>query len=130
MRLSLAKNVAFDGLNEKIMFGLLKAVSNMYGKPSASNNVFLIRHFVSTKITEGPIVTDHTHSSDRSKGHAEDGFHWRCGSCNYSDDDSKEDSEEEEEAIRLPIPNGLLEAKKEVKETKKEEKPVAANKGC
>ncbi|GJX79090.1 histone deacetylase HDT1, partial [Tanacetum coccineum] len=48
--------------------------------------------------------------------------------CVITDDDSEEDSEEEEEAIRLPIPNGKPEAKKEVKETKKEEKPVAANK--
>ncbi|GKG47125.1 hypothetical protein Tco_0504322, partial [Tanacetum coccineum] len=42
VRLSLAKNVAFIVVNEKTTFGLLKALSNMYKKPSASNKVFLI----------------------------------------------------------------------------------------
>ncbi|GKA28691.1 hypothetical protein Tco_0714936, partial [Tanacetum coccineum] len=36
-RLSLEKNIAFNVVNEKTTFGLLKALSNMYEKPSASN---------------------------------------------------------------------------------------------
>ncbi|GJW06711.1 retrovirus-related pol polyprotein from transposon TNT 1-94 [Tanacetum coccineum] len=37
VRLSLAKNVAYNVVNEKTTYGLLKALSNMYEKPSASN---------------------------------------------------------------------------------------------
>nr|GEX69386.1 retrovirus-related Pol polyprotein from transposon TNT 1-94 [Tanacetum cinerariifolium] len=37
VRLSLAKNIAFNVVNEKTTFGLLKALPNMYKKPSASN---------------------------------------------------------------------------------------------
>lgn len=59
VRLSLANNIAFNVVNEKTTFGLLKALSNMYEKPSASNNVFLIRQIVNTKMTEGAAVADH-----------------------------------------------------------------------
>nr|GEZ50051.1 retrovirus-related Pol polyprotein from transposon TNT 1-94 [Tanacetum cinerariifolium] len=58
-RLSLAKNVAFNVVNEKTTFGLLKALFNMYEKPSASNKVFLIRQLVNTNMTEGAAVADH-----------------------------------------------------------------------
>ncbi|GJX63909.1 hypothetical protein Tco_0296809 [Tanacetum coccineum] len=106
MRLSLAKNVAFDVVNEKIMFGLLKAISNMYGKSSASNNVFLIRQFVSTKITEDNRIRHILVISQRGMlGMASIGD--VVHAIINSDDDSKEDSDKEEEAIRLPIPNGL-----------------------
>ncbi|GJW21721.1 hypothetical protein Tco_0032343 [Tanacetum coccineum] len=56
VRLSLAKNLAFNVVNEKTTLGLLKALSNMYEKPSASNKVFLIRQLVNTKMTEGAAV--------------------------------------------------------------------------
>nr|GEW66920.1 retrovirus-related Pol polyprotein from transposon TNT 1-94 [Tanacetum cinerariifolium] len=59
VRISLAKNVTFNVVNEKTTFGLLKALSNMYEKPSASNKVFLIRQLVNTKMTEGAAVADH-----------------------------------------------------------------------
>ncbi|GJV39806.1 hypothetical protein Tco_1418246 [Tanacetum coccineum] len=59
VRLSLAKNVAFNIVNEKTTFSLLKALSNMYEKPSALNKVFLIRQLVNTKMTEGVTVIDH-----------------------------------------------------------------------
>ena len=59
VRLSLAKNVAYNIVNEKTTFGLLKALSNMYEKPSAANKVFLIRQLVNTKMKEGASVTDH-----------------------------------------------------------------------
>ncbi|GKE05518.1 hypothetical protein Tco_1397536, partial [Tanacetum coccineum] len=59
LRLSLAKNVAFNVLNEKTTFGLLKGLSSMYEKPSASKKVFLIKQLVNTKMTEGATVADH-----------------------------------------------------------------------
>ncbi|GKC97752.1 putative RNA-directed DNA polymerase, partial [Tanacetum coccineum] len=59
VRLSLAKNVAYNVVNEKTTYGLLKALSNMYEKPSASNKVFLIQQLVNTKMNEGASITDH-----------------------------------------------------------------------
>ncbi|CAH9079423.1 unnamed protein product [Cuscuta epithymum] len=59
VRLSLAKNVAYNIVNEKTTFGLLKALSNMYEKPSAANKVFLIRQLVNTRMKEGASVRDH-----------------------------------------------------------------------
>nr|GEW83588.1 retrovirus-related Pol polyprotein from transposon TNT 1-94 [Tanacetum cinerariifolium] len=59
VRLSLAKNVAYNIVNEKTTFGLIKALSNMYEKPSAANKVFLIRQLVNLKMKEGGSVTDH-----------------------------------------------------------------------
>ncbi|GJZ23355.1 SNF2-related, N-terminal domain-containing protein [Tanacetum coccineum] len=52
VRLSLEKNIAFNVVNEKTTFGLLKALSNMYEKPSVSNKVFLINQLVNTKTAE------------------------------------------------------------------------------
>ncbi|GKA26122.1 hypothetical protein Tco_0712231 [Tanacetum coccineum] len=57
--LSLAKNVAYNVVNEKTTYGLFKALSNMFEKPSASNKVFLIRQLVNTKMKEGASVADH-----------------------------------------------------------------------
>ncbi|GJU22194.1 hypothetical protein Tco_1155536 [Tanacetum coccineum] len=59
VRLSLAKNLAFNIVNEKTTLGLLKAMSNMYEKPSVSNKVFLIRQLVNTKMTDGAAVAGH-----------------------------------------------------------------------
>ncbi|GJY03411.1 retrovirus-related pol polyprotein from transposon TNT 1-94 [Tanacetum coccineum] len=59
VRLSLAKNVAYNVVNEKTTYGLLKDLSNMYEKPSASNKVFLIRQLVNTKMNEGVSIADH-----------------------------------------------------------------------
>ncbi|GKA96579.1 hypothetical protein Tco_0818674 [Tanacetum coccineum] len=56
VRLSLAKNVAFNVLNEKTTLGLLKGLSNMYEKPSASKKVFLIKQLVNTKMTEVSVI--------------------------------------------------------------------------
>ncbi|GJU52260.1 retrovirus-related pol polyprotein from transposon TNT 1-94 [Tanacetum coccineum] len=59
VRLSLAKNVAYNIVNEKTIYDLFKALSNMYEKSSASNNVFLIQELVNTKMKEGASVVDH-----------------------------------------------------------------------
>ncbi|GJZ61378.1 hypothetical protein Tco_0617515, partial [Tanacetum coccineum] len=59
VRLSLAKNIAYNVVNEKTTYGLFKALSNMYEKPSASNKVFRIRQFVNTNMKEGAFVADH-----------------------------------------------------------------------
>ncbi|GKA70618.1 retrovirus-related pol polyprotein from transposon TNT 1-94 [Tanacetum coccineum] len=59
VRLSLAKSVTYNVVTEKTTYDLLKALSNMNEKPSASNKVFLIRHLVNTKMKKGGSVTDH-----------------------------------------------------------------------
>ncbi|GJS12355.1 putative RNA-directed DNA polymerase [Tanacetum coccineum] len=59
VRLLLAKNVAYNVVNEKTTYSLFKALSNMYEKPSASNKVFLIGQLVNTKMNEGASVADH-----------------------------------------------------------------------
>lgn len=59
VRLSLAKNVAYNIVNVKTTHGLIKALSDMYEKPSASNKVFLIRQLVNLKMMEGSSATDH-----------------------------------------------------------------------
>nr|GEV55443.1 retrovirus-related Pol polyprotein from transposon TNT 1-94 [Tanacetum cinerariifolium] len=62
VRLSLAKNVAYNVVNEKTTHSLFKVLSNMYEKPSTSNKVFLIRQLVNTKMKEGASVADHSWS--------------------------------------------------------------------
>nr|GEU48793.1 retrovirus-related Pol polyprotein from transposon TNT 1-94 [Tanacetum cinerariifolium] len=57
--LSLAKNVAYNVVNEMTTYDLIKALFNMYEKPSASNKVFLIRQLVNTKMKEGASIEDH-----------------------------------------------------------------------
>ncbi|GKE06738.1 retrovirus-related pol polyprotein from transposon TNT 1-94, partial [Tanacetum coccineum] len=59
VRLSLAKNVAYNVVNEMVTYNLFKALSNMYEKPSASNKVFLIRQLVNMKMNKGASVADH-----------------------------------------------------------------------
>ena len=59
VRLSLAKSVAYNIVNETTTYGVFKALSNMYEKPSASNKVFLIKQLVNTKMKEGMSVTAH-----------------------------------------------------------------------
>ncbi|GKA58056.1 putative RNA-directed DNA polymerase [Tanacetum coccineum] len=59
VRLSLAKNVAYNVVTDKTIHDLFKALFNMYKKPSASNKVFLIRQLVNTKMKEGASVADH-----------------------------------------------------------------------
>ena len=59
IRLTLAKNVAFNIVNEKTTADLLKALSNMYEKPSAANKVHLMRRLFNLKMGEGNSVTDH-----------------------------------------------------------------------
>nr|GEW99206.1 retrovirus-related Pol polyprotein from transposon TNT 1-94 [Tanacetum cinerariifolium] len=59
VRLLLAKNVAYNIVNEKTTYGLFKALSNMYEKPSPLNKVFLIRQLMNTKMKEGAFVADH-----------------------------------------------------------------------
>lgn len=59
VRLTLAKNISCDIIEETTTYGLIKVLSNMYEKQSASNMVFLIPQLVNTKIKKGACVTDH-----------------------------------------------------------------------
>uniref|UniRef100_A0A803LBR6 CCHC-type domain-containing protein n=1 Tax=Chenopodium quinoa TaxID=63459 RepID=A0A803LBR6_CHEQI len=59
IRLTLSRNVAFNIAKETTTTGLMKALSNMYEKPSASNKVHLMRRLFSLKMSEGGPVAQH-----------------------------------------------------------------------
>jgi len=59
IRLTLAKNVVFNIINEKTIAGLMKALSDMYEKPSTINKVSLMRQLFNLKMGEGIFVTNH-----------------------------------------------------------------------
>ena len=59
VRLSLAKNVAYNIASVTTTYGLLKALSDMYERPSTANKVFLIRQLVNLKMRHGSSATDH-----------------------------------------------------------------------
>ena len=59
IRLTLSKNVAFNIIKEKTTSDLLKALSNMYKKPSAMNKMYLMRRLFNLQISEGGSVIDH-----------------------------------------------------------------------
>ena len=57
--MTLSRNVAFNIAKETTMVGLMKAPSNMYEKPSASNKVHLMSRLFSLRMSEGGSVTQH-----------------------------------------------------------------------
>ena len=59
IRLTLVKNVAFNIMNENTTVDLMKALSNMYEKPSAANKVYLICRLINLKMGEGNSITNH-----------------------------------------------------------------------
>jgi hypothetical protein len=59
IRLSLAVSVDFNILKEKTMQELMDALDKLYEKPSASNQVFLMKRLFNIKISEGGYVPDH-----------------------------------------------------------------------
>ena len=52
IRLTLSRNVAFNIVKEKTTSGLLKALSNMYEKPSAMNKVYLMCRLFNLQMSE------------------------------------------------------------------------------
>ena len=63
IRLTLSRKVAFNIVKEKTTSGLLKALSNMYEKPSAMNKVYLMRRLFNLQMSETRSVSDHITSS-------------------------------------------------------------------
>ncbi|CAJ2639216.1 unnamed protein product [Trifolium pratense] len=59
IRLSLSRNVAFNIAKEKTTAGLMKALSSMYEKPSASNKVHLMRRLFTLRMIEGASIAQH-----------------------------------------------------------------------
>jgi hypothetical protein len=59
IRLTLSRNVAFNIAKEKTTAGLMKALSNMYEKPSASNKVHLMRRLFNLRMAEGASTAQH-----------------------------------------------------------------------
>ena len=58
VRLTLAKNVAYNIVKKMTTYGLIKALSNMYENPSASNKVYLIHLLFATRLDEDDCVAD------------------------------------------------------------------------
>ena len=52
VRLTLARNVAFNIAKETTTAGLTKALANMYEKPSATSKVYLMRKLFNLKMVE------------------------------------------------------------------------------
>ena len=59
IRLTLSKNVAHNVAKEKTTAGLMKALSDMYEKPSANNKVHLMKKLFNLKMGEGASVVEH-----------------------------------------------------------------------
>ena len=59
IRLTLSRNLAFNIVKENTTSGLLKALSNMYEKPSAMNKVYLMRRLFNLQMSETGSVSDH-----------------------------------------------------------------------
>nr|KYP66480.1 Retrovirus-related Pol polyprotein from transposon TNT 1-94 [Cajanus cajan] len=59
IRLTLAKNVAFNIVNEKTTASLMKTLSDMYEKPSAANKVHIMCRLFNLKMREGNPVINH-----------------------------------------------------------------------
>ncbi|VFR00719.1 unnamed protein product [Cuscuta campestris] len=59
IRLTLTKNVAFNIVKENTTAGLMKALSNMYEKPSAMNKVYLMRRLFNLQMPESGSVANH-----------------------------------------------------------------------
>ena len=56
---TLSRNVALNIVKEKTTSGLLKALSNMYEKPSAMNKIYLMRRLFNLQMSENGSVSDH-----------------------------------------------------------------------
>ena len=59
IQLTLSRNVAFNIIKEKKTSDLLKALSNMYEKPSIMNKVYLMRRLFNLQMSEGRSIADH-----------------------------------------------------------------------
>ena len=59
VHLTLPRNMAFNIFKDKTTTDLMKVLSNMYEKPSASNKVYLMGYLFNLKMIEGASVTDH-----------------------------------------------------------------------
>lgn len=59
IRLTLARNIAFNIAKETTTSGLMVALSNMYEKPSVVNKVYLMRRLFNLKMSQGMALTDH-----------------------------------------------------------------------
>ena len=59
IRLFLAASVAFNITKETKSEGLMSALAKLYEKPSASNNVFLMKHLFNMKMSEGGSIVNH-----------------------------------------------------------------------
>ena len=55
----LASSVAFNISKEKTIEGVMSALNELYGKPSASNKVFLMKRLFNMKMLKGGSVVDH-----------------------------------------------------------------------
>ena len=70
IRLTLSRNVALNIVKEKTTSGLLKALSNMYEKPSAMNKVYLMHRLFNLQMFETGSVSDHINEFNMRSGNS------------------------------------------------------------
>ena len=59
VRLTLARNVAFNVMGATTTFDLMETLGSMYEKPSAANKVFLMRRLFNLEMHDGTTMADH-----------------------------------------------------------------------
>ena len=62
IRLTLSKNVAHNVAKEKTTVGMMKALAEMYKKPSGNNKVYVIKKLFNLKMLESGPVVEHLNS--------------------------------------------------------------------
>eukprot|EP00253_Pinus_taeda_P016291 PITA_16291 len=69
VRLCLAASVSFNISKETMTEGLIKALEKLYEKPSASNNVFLMKRLFNMKMSEGGSIADNLNDFNAVTSH-------------------------------------------------------------
>lgn len=64
IRLTLARNVVFNIMKEKTIGYLIKALSNIYEKPSIFNKIYHTHHLFNLKMKKEAFVTNHINESN------------------------------------------------------------------
>ena len=59
IRLTLSKNVTHNIAKERTIVGMIQALAEMYEKPSANNNVYLMKKLFNLKMSKSGSVVEH-----------------------------------------------------------------------
>jgi len=65
VRLTLARNVAFNVMDQTTTEGMIEGLSNMYEKPSVVNKIYLMHRLFDLKVVDSTSVVDHIDEFNR-----------------------------------------------------------------